>query len=291
MNCVTLNAPRPAGVGIAKIFRVCAVAGLLVVPGLFRGTASAEEFPLPVRSIDEIADGPMPQITEITSSDAVLVFQSNIPLACSAVYGETEAFGFIVTDLDMDGGAHQGHHPILTGLKPATEYFFRVQGTAADGTLYVGNVQSFRTLGEPIDRPVNLALPEAGARIASVSSNYGGAGNDEPWGADNAIDGNRRTAWSSAGDGDNAFLEIEFAEATHIGEVSVWTRSMSDGTARILKFTLTTDGGNVHGPFVLPDADSPYLFTIDDTARALRIDVIESTGGNVGLVEFAVVAR
>ncbi len=282
---------RFVGAGIVESLPVCALAGLTIVLGFFHSSASAEEFALPVRSIDEIADGPMPQMTEITSSDAVLVFRSNIPLACSAVYGETEAFGLIATDQDMAGGAHDDHHPTIAGLKPATEYFFRVQGTAADGTLYVGEVQSFRTLGAAINQPSGLALLDAGARVASVSSNYGGAGNDEPWGADNAIDGNRRTAWSSAGDGDDAFVEIELAEATHIVEVSVWTRSMSDGTARILKFTLTTDRGTVHGPFALPDADKPYQFAIDDTARTLRLDVIESTGGNVGLIEFAVIGR
>ena len=286
MKYFSLNRPGSASVRIAGML---AMLGTLIVVGalgLAGGKASAAEYALPVHSIDEIADGPMPQMTEVTASDAVLVFQSTIPLACSVVYGETEIFGLIATDLDMDGGAHGDHHPLLAGLKPSTEYYYRVQGTAADGTIYVGDVHSFRTPDAPSGETGDVAM-----RIASVSSNYGGASNDQPWGADNAIDGNRRTAWSSAGDGDEAFLQIELDAETEIGDVSVWTRSMSDGTAQILKFTLTTDGGTVHGPFVLPDADKPHQFAIDDTARSLRLDVVESTGGNVGLIEFNIVER
>lgn len=278
---------RPA----APPLSITTVAASIFVTTLFIGAAMAEEYSLSVHSIDEVADGAMPQMTEISASGAVLVFQSNANLACSVVYGETPEFGSVAVDSDMDGGAHSDHHPILSGLKPATGYFFRVQGVAADGTLYVGEVQSFSTLAPPADAPINLAALEAGARVSAVSSNYGGAKNDESWGANGAIDGSRASAWSSSGDGDDAFIEIALAEPTDIGEISVWTRTMSDGTAQILKFTVTTDQGNVHGPFALPDAAKPYRFMIDDTARSLRLDVVESTGGNVGLIEFSAYER
>ncbi|MCP4381813.1 MAG: hypothetical protein GY798_10450, partial [Hyphomicrobiales bacterium] len=218
---------------------------------LFSGISVAEESSFSVRSIDEVADGAMPQVTDVSATEAVLVFRSKTNLACSVVFGETLEFGSVAVDADMDGGAHSDHHPALTGLKPATKYFFRVQGVAADGTLYVGEVQSFRTANESTDGPVDLAALAAGARVAAVSSNYGGAKNDERWGADNAFDGSRSTAWSSSGDGNDAFIEIELAQPTHVGEISVWTRSMSDGTAQILHFTVTTDQGTVHGPFEL----------------------------------------
>ncbi|MCP4380164.1 MAG: hypothetical protein GY798_01855, partial [Hyphomicrobiales bacterium] len=84
------------------------------------------------------------------------------------------------------------------------------------------------------------------------------------------------------------FIEIELAQPTHVGEISVWTRSMSDGTAQILHFTVTTDQGTVHGPFELPDSGKPYRFMIDEEASSVRLDVVKSTGGNVGLVEFSV---
>jgi len=241
-----------------------------------------------IRSLEEVSAGGPPRIVDITDTDAVLIFESSIPLACSVVYGKTTAYGQVSVDQDMNGGAHTDHHPLLLGLEPDTEYHYLVQGAAADGALYVGEDGIFRTLPAEEATEVNLASLEAGARVVAVSSNFGGAANDESWGANSAIDGNRGTAWSSNGDGNDAFLEIELAEPAKVYAVEVWTRSMSDGTAQVLAFTLTTDTGDVLGPFELADATEPYRFEVDVAARSLRLDVVDSSGGNTGLVEFAV---
>jgi len=282
---------KNAPIGLISVLRFAAVFIFLSSWFLFPERAKTAEFQFPVHSIDEVADGAIPVVRAISATEAVIEFQSSIPLACSVVFGETRNFGRIAIDDDMDGGAHSDHHPILAGLLPETEYYYRVQGTAADGTIYVGKVRVFSTLALPADTRIDLATITAGARVAAVSSNYGGAQNHEAWGADWAIDGSRQKAWSSAGDGDDAFIEIELPKVTHVGEVSVWTRSMSDGTARILKFVLTTDSGKVLGPFELPDANQPYYFEIDENTRRLRLDVVESTGGNVGLIEFGAFRR
>jgi len=261
--------------------------GLAMAVSLLPLSAVAEELTATVHTIDEVADGAMPRITDITATSAVLDFVSSRPLACSVVYGETTGFGNVATDTDMAGGAHSDHHPVLAGLKPSTRYFYRVQGVAADGTIYLGEVMSFMTGAAPATTPVNLLSANAGATIAAVSSNFGGAGNGERWGAGAALDGDRTTAWSSSGDGDDAFIAIDLGEAKHVGEVEVWSRSMSDGTARIRAFTLTTDTGEVLGPFDLPDAEQAHRFRLDREVSSLRLEVTESTGGNVGLIEFA----
>lgn len=249
--------------------------------------AFAQERSFGVGSIAQVADGAMPQMTEITHADAVLRFQSNIPLACSVVYGETTEFGSIAVDQDMNGGAHRDHHPLLTGLKPDTIYHFRVQGVAADGRVFVGETQTFRTSSAPTNDRMNLASLSAGAQVVEVSSNWSNQANDGSWGANNAIDGQRGSAWSSNGDGDNAFIVVALPKRASIGVVEVWTRSMSDGTAQAFKFTLTTDEGRTVGPFELPDAAKPYRFEVDLEAKSLRLDIVESSGGNTGLVEFA----
>ena len=91
------------------------------------GTAArADLLQFPVHSIDAVAAGAMPEMTDISPTSSVLVFTSSVPLACSVVYGPTPAFGSVATDLDMDGGAHSDHRPVLAGLVPDQEYFYRV---------------------------------------------------------------------------------------------------------------------------------------------------------------------
>jgi hypothetical protein len=254
-------------------------------------TAPGVESGVEVRPLQEVTAGQPPQIVEITDRDAVLVFESSLPLACSVVYGTTTGYGSIAVDQDMDGGAHTDHRPLLVGLEPDTEYHYRVQGAAPDGTLYVSEDATFRTAPAQERTETNLASLAAGARVVAVSSNFGGAADDGPWGANSALDGNRGTAWSSDGDGDGAFIEVELAGPARLSAVEVWTRTMS-ASAQIFRFTLTTDahtgrGAEVLGPFTLPDATKAYRFEVDVTARSLRLDVVESNGGNTGLVEFA----
>lgn len=241
-----------------------------------------------IRPLEEVYTNSAPQITDVTASDAILRFDSSRPLACSVIYGETTGYGMIAIDQDMDGGAHTDHHPILTGLEPDTDYHYRLQGTAADGTIYVSEDMTFSTPAQEVDAEVNLASLQAGASIITVSSNFGDAANEETWGANSAIDGNRATAWSSNGDGNDAFIEIRLAEPARLHAVEVWTRTMSNNTAQIFSFTLTIDTGEVLGPFTLDDAEQSYRFEVDVVANSLRLDVMESNGGNTGLIEIAV---
>ena len=129
----------------------------------------------------------------------------------------------------------------------------------------------------------NLASPEQGARIVRVSSNYGRGANDSSFGADKALDGNPTTAWSSNGDGSDAWLEIELLSETRVTTLGFWSRTMGD-SAEIFSFRVVTDGGDVVGPFTLQGADGMYYFETDIVGTKLRFEAVDTSGGNTGAV-------
>jgi hypothetical protein len=227
------------------------------------------------------------QILDITSDSARLNFVGTVPLACTVVYGTTTAFGSAAIDTSMNGGAIIEHNPVMRNLQPDTDYYYRVQGSGEDGTFYVGTIGTFHTPPASDAPPDNLLSPERGAQVVAVSSNYGGQPDNGAWGILNAFDGNPNTEWSSNGDGDHAWFEVKLGQRSHITRLAARSRLMSDGTAEILSFTVTTDDGTVYGPFDLPDAAQSYTFDVDFEASSLRFDVVTSSGGNTGLRDFA----
>ncbi len=245
---------------------------------------------LTVRPVSEIVDTDILVTNFASNGTATLPVDTAVPVACSVVYGTTPEFGQLSVDSDMAGGSHQEHNPLLTGLQPDTLYYFRLQGVDDNGVLYVSEVMTFRT--PPADPEqeslVNLASPEMGAQITGYSSAFGGAAVDERWGAGSAFDGDPSTEWSSAGDGDAAWIEVTLAKPARITGIQFQTRSMSDGSAIARAFTVTTESGEVLGPFELPDAGQPYTFETAFEAQTLRFELIETTGGNTGAVDIAV---
>ena len=137
------------------------------------------------------------------------------------------------------------------------------------------------------DKGENVALAEKGARIVGVSSIFGGGDKDSTWGANKAIDGDPRTQWSTDGDGDNAWIEIEFPTESHITSLGFWSRTMGN-PAQILSFRVVTDAGEVYGPFKVDDAAQVHYFDTDLTAKRLRFEAVETNGGNTGAVDIEV---
>jgi len=248
--------------------------------------ANIEDRLLEIRDLAEVAESDV-QILDITSTASRLNFIGTIPLACTVVFGTTTEFGNASIDLDMNGGAIIEHNPLMLDLEPDTEYFYRVQGSAEDGTIYVGEVSSFRTLSASEDTSDNLLSPQNGTVVLGVSSNFGGAENDANWGILSAFDGNINRAWASAGDGDDAWFEVQLDGQYQINTLEFLTRLMSDGTSQIFEFSVTTDSGEVYN-FELPEDQQMTVFEVDFVAETLRIDVIRSSGGNTGIDEIAV---
>jgi hypothetical protein len=240
-------------------------------------------------SIDAIIDRELAVTNFANDGSASLPIHTSVPVACSVVYGTTPEFGFLSLDQDMAGGTHSDHNPLLSGLEPETTYYFRAQGVDDNGVVYLSDVMTFTTPPqEEAQTTENLASAAMGAEIIGYSSAFGGADSSDRWGAGSAFDDNPNTEWSSAGDGNDAWVEVSLAQRARIDSVAFQTRSMSDGTAIAKAFTVTTDGGETLGPFELPDANEPYIFDVAIEAKTLRFSLVDTTGGNTGVVDIVV---
>ena len=247
------------------------------------------------------SDSDVRDFTEIQASDfnftvdengvAKMTVTTDVEAACSIAWGEDESLGFLHTDLDMAGGAHQKHEVILVGAEPGKTYSFRVQGATPDGTLFQSELSTFTLPGAPAggddsmggddggmaDHGSNLA---EGATVIEVSSMF-----SPSWSGENAIDGDMATEWATAGNGDDAFIEIDLGSASNVVGVEFITRTMSDGTATTTQYTVTVDGGETFGPFTAGDPMDNGFAEAVFTGQILRYDVVSSTGGNTGAIE------
>jgi F5/8 type C domain len=208
------------------------------------------------------------------------------PMICAIVWGETEALGNFNNSTAMNGTGIVEHDVFLPGAVAGTTYYFRVQGSTAEGSLYASELSTFTipestaTSVEDVRRGPNLALD---GTITDVSSEF-----DASFAAANAIDDSGTTEWSSAGDGDSAYITIDLGEPKAIAGVEFVTRSMADGSAIVETYSVTIDGGDPLGPFNASTPAAPQVAAVDAEGRLVRFDVASSTGGNVGAIEVRV---
>ena len=236
-----------------------------------------------------VVDGPVLDIGSTSVSVRATTRENTV---CAVSYGPTTEYGRIATDDAMDVGGHRDHHPVLVGLDPDTEYHYSFGGIGPDGRVFRSPDFTFRTLpadtgAQPRPGGENLASLEMGARVLAASSIFGGGDLAAKWGANLAFDGDPTTQWSSHGDGDGAWVEIEMATETHVTSLGFWTRTMGE-SAQIFSFQVETHRGEVAGPFRLNDASSVHFFETDFTAKILKFQALETSGGNTGAVEIQV---
>lgn len=220
---------------------------------------------------------------EPEGSGSVLRVNTSIDVACAVAFGPTESFGSLATDTDMAGGGHSVHQPLMRDLTDGVTYFYRVQAIGPDGTLYMGDVMQFTQSGgdggESIDPPAANVAPLA--RVKDVSSEYSDA-----FAGSNAIDEDLSTEWSTNGDGDDAYIVLEFSDLMLVEGVGFRTRSMTDGTSITLSYSVTVDGKQTYGPFEAAPGLSVAL--VEFSGYEVRFDVDTSTGGNTGAIEVEV---
>ena len=209
---------------------------------------------------------------------ATLAVDTTIPVACAVIYGTDNTYGSIAVDNDMQGGAHHNHGPLLTGLQPDTEYQYILQGSDAAGTIYRSDPMTFTTPPATAN-PLGTNIAPTGS-INDVSSKFSDA-----FAATNAIDGNLATEWSSAGDGDNAYIEIDLGQPQPVTAIVFRTRQMTDGTAITNTFTISI-GDQQYGPY--PTGTEPAIFDEPVAGQTVRIDADQTTGGNTGATEIEI---
>ncbi len=246
-----------------------------------------------VRAIQDIPGGiEGPTISDDHGTSVVIRFSTGVPTMCNVAYGTDANYGTLAM-MAMMGGATRDHEVTLGGLTPNTTYHYRISLTDQQARLYQSEDLTFSTGAAATPAPEgdadSVASLAAGARVVGVSSNFGGGPNTGAFGANSAIDGDPSTAWSSNGDGDDAWIEIELPQRYHVRAIGFWTRTMGDGTAQIVQFSVTTDQGVVLEPFDLPDADRLYTFPVEANASRLRFDAEQTSGGNTGAVEIHVI--
>ncbi|MGY2082579.1 discoidin domain-containing protein [Blastococcus sp. SYSU DS0539] len=237
-----------------------------------------------VRAAEQVFVEPPAVVPDPSGTSATLQVTTSMDMACAVVFGRDESLGEgTATDADMGGGAHAEHRAVMRGLEPDTEYFYRVQGSGADGSLYRSELRSFRT------PPAEVAAapgPSAslGAVVVDVSSAFSAA-----YAAANAVDGDLGTEWSSDGDGDDASVTLDMGRQVDVVGVALRSRAMSDGSAIIETFTVTVDDGQTYGPF---EAGTTAIVNATDfTGRVLRIDAGTTSGGNTGAAEIELYER
>jgi len=236
------------------------------------------------------------RVEELTATRAVLRFTTSQPTSCRALFGTSAAtLERSATDPNMAPGTLVTDHTVpLEDLTPATPWYWRAEATDRDGRVFLSDLRDFTTpAGNGVGGTlVNVALLSLGTTVTAVSSNFGGGGVDTGFGANNALDGAMATEWSTNGDGNGAWVELDLGAPRAIQGVGFRSRKMTDGTSIIRAFRMRLDDGVWRGPFDTPNPDEAYRFDLDVTAttRTVRLEATDTSGGNTGAKEIELYA-
>lgn len=208
---------------------------------------------------------------------------------CAIVWGETEELGNFNNSLDMNGTGIIQHDVFLPGAEAGKTYYYQLQGSTADGSLFQSELMTF-TLPEAAPGTStasgtegdNLAL--AGS-VTEVSSEFSAS-----WSGANAIDGDLGTEWSTSGDGDDGYIVIDLGSAQSVAGFEFLTRTMTDGSATTTTYTVTVDDGETLGPFNAGNPADTRFAAATATGQVFRFEVDASTGGNTGAIEIRIFA-
>jgi hypothetical protein len=264
---------------------------MVIAFSLIAAACSTSESGESVRPFDEVQEGEIVLENDPTfPGRGIFRVETTEPMICAIVWGETEALGRFNNSLDMNGTGIVDHNVFLPDAQPGVQYFYRVQGSTADGTMYQSELMTF-VLPDDDSSEGSESMPEhgenvaVGATVVDVSSEFSAS-----WAAENAIDDDLNTEWSSSDDGDDAYITIDLGGMTEVAGVEFLTRTMTDGSATTNTFHIVVDGGDRLGPFTAGNPADPSFNAAEFTGQVLRFEVATTTGGNTGAIEVRVFA-
>gem|GEM_PF-396450 len=229
------------------------------------------------------------RISEVTHNSAQVAFNTRIPTLASTAYARHGA-PWHSTRLP-DVAPFTDHRVPLLALEDEATYQVEVTLIDAQANVYRAQPATFETQAKPVPLQTfgpNVAAASAGALISAVSSNWANGDNDSSFGANNAIDGDPNSEWSSNGEGNDAWIEITLAQPYDVDGLGLWSRTMVS-SAQISRFRALTGEGVLLGEFEIPDANALYQFRIPKTKlKVLRFEVVDSSGGNTGVRQIEV---
>lgn len=231
------------------------------------------------------------RVEDIGVTSAVVLFDTSLPSSCEVEYGLTQNnLDGHATDPSMTPGTLVLTHRVpLLSLSPATTIYYRARATDANLRSYFSDTLSLGTLSNDADAgSANVALLSAGTTIVGVSSNYGNADNASAYGANNAIDGELATEWATNGDGNAAYIVLDFGQNRTISKFTFRGRKMADGSSLMTSIRVVApESNNELGTFDTPNPDITYSLDLSSpmTVRQMRLEAVETTGGNTGAAE------
>ncbi|KAL3800916.1 hypothetical protein ACHAWO_000049 [Cyclotella atomus] len=239
----------------------------------------------------------------IVRADAVAVAPSaTVPLNDLPIAEENVADGSLVVGgvwIDSQFGVHYSRETRIP-LSEVVEFIVPSEQPSASNSTEASSSESVRESSLcPAESIRNVASSAQGAFILDVSSSY-----SERYIAFNAIDEDPSTEWSSAGDGNDAYITIQLPFAANIVYVDFHTRTMST-SAQINEYQVEAgnkiDSSNVVAASCqVTDATKAYECDLDlsdgnDPLSAgarnvtlVTFRVINSSGGNTGAIDLSV---
>lgn len=233
------------------------------------------------------------RVEMVTATRAVARFNTSAPTSCRVLFGQdAAALTRSATDPNMAPGTLVTDHTVpLEDLTAMATWHWRAEAVDQDKRTFLSDPQSFTTaMGVSTGNLTNVALRSAGTTVTAVSSNYGGAGVDSAWGANNAVDGAMATEWATQGDGDGAWLDLDLGVTREVVRLGFRSRKMTDGTSIIQAFRVRVEDGTWLGPFESPNPDETYSFDLAAPVmtRTIHLEATRTTGGNTGAREIEV---